>query len=129
MANQNLACLIICEKIKTSRWINNSSITNILIIKQIKFMKEQVKKFIESLPESTSDETHAEASAKMIKQTYAKYSSLTRKNGKLYGCFNPDFSEACEETKVTSIQLTAIEFSQYANDCSDGSGVYIITYN
>lgn len=92
-------------------------------------MNEQVKKFIESLPEFIGEENQPEAPFKMIKQTYAKQSTLKRKGGKLCGCFNPDFSAACEETKVTCIQLSAIEFIQYANDCSDGEAVDIITYS
>jgi hypothetical protein len=94
-------------------------------------MKEQVKKFIDSIPETTEDVNGMdyEALFNTVKQTFVKQKTLTRNNGKLYGCFNPDFSAACEETKVTSIQLSAILYSQYANDCSDGSAIEIITYN
>lgn len=83
------------------------------------------------MSESTNDlpENNLSAPCNMIKQTFAKRSSIFQKNGKLYYCFNPDFSAACEETKVTSIQLSAIEFSQYVNECSDGSAIDIITYN
>ena len=94
-------------------------------------MTEQVKRFINSIPETTEDISAMDNAApySTIKQTFVKQNTLSRKNGKLYGCFNADFSAACEETKVTSIQLSAIVYSQYANDCSDGSAIDIITYN
>ena len=92
-------------------------------------MNEMVKKFIVGIPISNNEIDYEVAPSIIIKQTFAKQSSLSQRNGKLYGCFNADFSAACTETKITSIELSAIDFTQYAGDCSADISIDIFTYH
>jgi hypothetical protein len=93
-------------------------------------MSEELQKIIDSIPEVKSQE---QANLENIpewtgvKQVFAKKSTVRRNGGRIYGCFNDSFSGACDETEETSIQASAVIFSQGAGNCDTGGSVTIYT--
>lgn len=92
-------------------------------------MNEQLKNYLAGVPESSKDDANESAPSATIKQSYARDETITKVSGRLRGCWSDSMSGACEETKYTSIQLSAIVFNQYAGDCDTGKAITAITYN
>lgn len=87
--------------------------------------------FFKSIPEFNVEETtvsNVAAPSAAVIQSYARFETISRKNGKLYGCWSSSLNGACSEDKITPIDEGAILFQQYANNCSSGSAVHVVTY-
>lgn len=92
-------------------------------------MKNNVENYFASLPESNEESNTEAAPFTTIKQSYARDKTISRVNRQLRGCWSDSMSGACNETRFTLIQESAIVFNQYAGDCNNGESVSVITYN
>jgi hypothetical protein len=91
-------------------------------------MNSQLQAFLEQLPESTGQNAGAVAPAANVRQSYARYETVSRSGGKVSACFSDTFSGACNSTTYSSIEAGAIIDQQGAGACSSGRAVHAFTW-
>ena len=95
-------------------------------------MTDDVKNWIESLPEFNENETNdLTPFTKVDTQSYARDETITYDNrrGLVTGCWSSNLTGACRETRSYSIEQSSIQQNQAAPPCSSsGKAVTVITH-
>jgi hypothetical protein len=65
----------------------------------------------------------------VVKQSYARFETIERRDGQIRGCWADSFSKACSETEVSVIETASVSLEQSPGNCSDGQLMWLITHS
>jgi hypothetical protein len=91
-------------------------------------MNDRVLNLLKNIPESKDLIEGGEAPFNPVRQSYARLETITRSNGKVYGCWADTFTAACSETRLSEIEGGAVLDYQAAGTCADGKVIHAITW-